>query len=101
MTLKKLLKIIEERKEKMPEGSYVASLFKEGKERIIQKVGEEAVEVIIVAKNESKKRIISEIADLIFHLLVLLSEFNITLQDIEKELAKRRISLLKRKKEPV
>lgn len=97
MTLKKLLKIIEERKEKMPEGSYVASLFKEGKERIIQKVGEEAVEVIIAAKNEGRQRLISEVADLIFHLLILLSGYNITLQDIEKELAKRRVCLLKRK----
>lgn len=98
MTLKELYKIIEERKEKMPAGSYVASLFKEGQERIIQKVGEEAVEVIIAAKNESKARVISEVADLIFHLLVLLSSCNITLQDIEKELTKRRLSLLKRKK---
>ena len=101
MTLKELLKIIEDRKEKMPAGSYVASLFSAGKDQIIQKVGEEAVEVIIAAKNEGRERIISEVADLIFHLLVLLSGYNITLQDIEKELAKRRISLLKRKKEPV
>lgn len=98
MTLKQLYRIIEDRKKKMPEGSYVASLFKEGKDKMTQKVGEEAVEVIIAAKNESKKRIVSEIADLIFHLLVLLSGCNITLQDIEKELAKRRSSLLKQNK---
>ena len=97
MTLKQLYKIIEDRKKKMPEGSYVASLFKKGKDKMTQKVGEEAVEVIIAVKNESKERIISEVADLIFHLLVLLSGCNITLQDIEKEFAKRRLSLLKRK----
>ncbi len=89
MTLKQLYAIIENRKKKMPEDSYVASLFKEGPDTIVQKVGEEAVEVIIAAKNESRERIISEVADLIFHLLVMLSLFNITPSDILKELSKR------------
>lgn len=89
MTLKQLYKIIEDRKNKMPEGSYAASLFKKGKDKIIQKVGEEAIEVIIAAKNESKERIVSETADLIFHLLVMLSLFNINPSDILKELNKR------------
>lgn len=89
MTLQLLYKIIESRKKKMPEGSYVASLFQKGNDQIIQKVGEEAVEVIIAAKNEGKERIISEVADLIFHLLVMLSLFNITPSDILKELDKR------------
>lgn len=97
MTLEELYKIIEDRKKKLPKKSYVAALFKKGKDKIIQKLGEESTEVIIAAKNESKERLISEIADLIFHLLVLLSGYNITLQDIEKELTKRRVSLLKRK----
>lgn len=90
MNLEELYEIIENRKKKMPEGSYVASLFKEGRDRIIQKVGEEVVEAIIAAKNENRKRIISEVADLIFHLLVMLSLFNITPSDILKELDKRR-----------
>ena len=64
-----IYKIIEDRKKKMPEDSYVASLFDKGKDKIIQKVGEESTEVIIAAKNEGKDRIISEVADLIFHLL--------------------------------
>ncbi len=89
MTLNKLYKIIENRKKKMPKNSYVAFLFREGRDKIIQKVGEEATEVIIAAKNESKKRIISEVADLTFHLLVILSSFNIKLADILKELSKR------------
>lgn len=97
MTLEELYKIIEDRKEKLPENSYVASLFRKGKDRIIQKVGEESVEVVIAAKNETRKRLISEVADLIFHILVLLSEYKITLKDIRKELGRRRLSSLKHK----
>lgn len=97
MTLEELYKIIEDRKEKLPENSYVASLFRKGKDRIIQKVGEESVEVVIAAKNETRKRLISEVADLIFHILVLLSEYKITLKDIGKELGRRRLSSLKHK----
>lgn len=89
MTLKQLYKIIDDRKKNMPEGSYVVSLFKKGRDQIIQKVGEETVEVIIATKNESKERIVSEVADLIFHLLVMLSLFNIKPSDILKELDKR------------
>jgi len=84
-----LYKIIEDRKEKMPKESYVASLFREGKDRIIQKVGEESTEVIIAAKNEGKKRIISEVADLIFHILVMLSSFGVKFEEVLEELAKR------------
>ncbi|VVA43971.1 Phosphoribosyl-ATP pyrophosphatase [Candidatus Roizmanbacteria bacterium] len=89
MKINKLLEIIKDRKIKMPEGSYVASLFELGEDRIIQKVGEEATEVVIAAKNKNKKRIISEVSDLIFHLLVLLVLSDITLSDIEKELESR------------
>ncbi len=92
MTLEELEKIIENRKKKMPKDSYVASLFKKGADIIIQKVGEESTEVVIAAKNESKKRIISEVADLLFHILVLLSANNIKLMDVFKELNKRRIN---------
>lgn len=89
MTLKKLYKIIQDRKEKMPKNSYIASLFKEGKDRIIQKVGEEATEVIIAAKNESRERTIAEIADLWLHLLILLSVSDISIFEIEEELERR------------
>ncbi len=97
MNLEELYNVIKDRKEKMPENSYVASLFKEGRDRIIQKVGEESVEVVIAAKNETKNRLISEVADLIFHILILLSEYKITLKDIWGELARRRLSSLKHK----
>lgn len=89
MKLEELYKIIEDRKKNLPKNSYVASLFKKGNDQIIQKVGEESTEVIIAAKNKSKKRIISEIADLVFHLLIMMSSFQITPQDIQKELNKR------------
>ena len=89
MTINKLYKIIQDRKLKMPKDSYVASLFREGRDRIIQKVGEEATETVIAAKNESKKRIISEVTDLLFNLLILLAIFDITFSDVEKELESR------------
>ena len=89
MTLEELYKIIEERKKKMPTDSYVASLFRDGEDRIIQKVGEEATEVVIAAKNESKARLVSEVADLWFHTLILLTQKNISLVDIFEELSRR------------
>lgn len=89
MNIKNLYKIIKDRQQKLPEGSYVASLFKGGQDRIIQKVGEEATEVVIAAKNKNKKKIISEVSDLIFHLLILLVYTGISISDIEKELENR------------
>lgn len=92
MTLEELHITILSRKKEMPEGSYVASLFRDGNDRIIQKVGEEAVEVVIAAKNESRERVISEVADLTFHTLVLLASKGIKLSEIFTELDKRRTS---------
>lgn len=89
MTINKLYKIINDRQLKMPKNSYVASLFRQGKERIIQKVEEEAIELILAAKGKSRSRIIAETADLLFHVLVLLSLFNIQIEDIKNELEKR------------
>jgi phosphoribosyl-ATP pyrophosphohydrolase len=90
MTLEELYKIIEERKKSKPDESYVASLFRDGADRIVQKVGEEATEVVIAAKNESKQRVISEIADLWFHILVLLSNLEIKPSEVLQELEKRK-----------
>lgn len=89
MTLEELFEIIKDRKLKMPEGSYTASLFRDGLDRIIQKVGEEATEVVIAAKNKDRKRIVSEVADLWFHLLVLLASLDLKPKDILKELDSR------------
>ncbi len=89
MKINKLYEIIQDRRQRMPKNSYVASLFRLGEDRIIQKIGEEATELIIAAKNKNKKRIIFEASDLFFHLLILLVSSNITLPDIERELENR------------
>lgn len=83
-----LQKVIDERRRKLPKSSYTTELFESGLKRIAQKVGEEAVEVVIVA-NGSKDRLISESADLIYHLLVLLSARGASIGNVEKELWRR------------
>jgi phosphoribosyl-ATP pyrophosphohydrolase/phosphoribosyl-AMP cyclohydrolase len=89
MTLDELYNIILDRQKNPQKESYTSSLFKEGKDRIIQKVGEESTEVVIAAKNENKTQIIYEVADLWFHILILLAEMKITPQEILAELEKR------------
>ncbi|ACO04012.1 histidine biosynthesis bifunctional protein hisIE [Persephonella marina EX-H1] len=84
-----LYKKIEERKEKRPEGSYVAKLFSKGSDKIIQKVGEEAVETVIALKNRDKNEIVYEASDLVFHLLIALVDSGVKLEDIQEELLKR------------
>lgn len=90
MTLDELYQIISERITKSPKNSYISSLVKQGKDRIIQKVGEEATEVIIAAKNSNKKEIVTEMADLWFHLLVMLTVFKLKPTAIFTELQKRK-----------
>lgn len=80
--LHELYSLIKSRKKELPEGSYTTRLFNEGENRIIQKVGEEAVETIIAAKNHDKKEIINEASDLVYHLLVMLADQNIELEEI-------------------
>ncbi|MCP4140104.1 MAG: phosphoribosyl-ATP diphosphatase [Chloroflexi bacterium] len=87
--LNKLFEIIEERKANPTKKSYTASLFADGEDRICQKVGEEAVEVIIATKGQGDQRIIEEVSDLFYHTLVLLSAKGLSLRDIENELKKR------------
>jgi phosphoribosyl-ATP pyrophosphohydrolase len=89
MNIKELFSIIEDRKNNPSEKSYVSGLFKEGLDRIAQKVGEEGVEVVIASKNTENQRFIEEMADLWFHSLVLLAEKNLTPEDIFQELAQR------------
>jgi len=91
--LEKLNEIIKQRKKELPQGSYTTQLFKEGSDRIIQKVGEEAVEVMIAAKNGSRKEIIYESADLLFHLMVMLQDHDIELGDVVAELEARHPNL--------
>ncbi len=84
-----LEKIIEDRK-KSKKKTYTSELLSQGIERISQKVGEEAIEVVIASNNKKKKQVIFESADLIFHLLVLWAKLNIKKNDIAKELLRRK-----------
>ncbi|AXJ00996.1 phosphoribosyl-ATP pyrophosphatase /phosphoribosyl-AMP cyclohydrolase [Cyclonatronum proteinivorum] len=85
----KLQHLLETRKSTLPEGSYTTSMFKKGLDKIAQKVGEEAVETVIAAKNEDEKEFIYEASDLLFHLMLLLTEKKMHLTDLVKELEKR------------
>lgn len=87
--LEYLFKLVKQRKIDLPENSYTTSLYKRGSDRIIQKVGEEAVETVIAAKNKDKEEIINETSDLIFHLLVMLSDQGIELSEIVANLESR------------
>lgn len=89
MTIEELFAIIQTRKKVLPTDSYVSSLFKQGTNAISQKVGEEAVEVIIAATSENKKRVVEETADLWFHTLIMLANCNISVSEILQELEKR------------
>jgi phosphoribosyl-ATP pyrophosphohydrolase/phosphoribosyl-AMP cyclohydrolase len=88
--LQELYALIETRKEKRPEGSYTTYLFNSGLDKILKKLGEEATETIVAAKNPDDRRLVSETSDLIYHLLVLLVERGVTLDEIRQELKERR-----------
>lgn len=87
--LLKLEEILKDRKAKLPEKSYTAELFKSGIDRILKKVGEEAGEVIIAAKNTDREEMIHEAADLLFHLQMVLVEKNISVSEVVQELKSR------------
>jgi len=84
-----LYALVESRKRDRPEGSYTTYLFKRGLDKILKKVGEEATETIIAAKNEDRTALASETSDLFYHLIVLLVERGVTLKDIRDELLNR------------
>ena len=88
-TLDELYAIIKDRKEQPKEGSYTNYLFNKGLDKILKKVGEEATEVVIAAKNEDSQELVYETADVLYHLLVLLVEKNIPYEAILEELASR------------
>ena len=79
------------RKEKLPEGSYTTYLFQKGIDKILKKVGEECTEVIIAAKADDKRETVYEIADLAYHVMVLMNEMGITTEDVHRELASRHV----------
>lgn len=88
-TVEQLFATIEERKASMPQGSYTVELFDAGENEILKKIGEEAVEVIIAATAEGDERVLYEMADMLYHSLVLLSARGLSWQDLEAELEKR------------
>lgn len=90
-SLQGLMDMLEGRKIEKPEGSYTTYLFEKGLDKILKKVGEESTEVIIAAKAEDKAETIYEIADLAYHVMVLMVEADISLEDVRKELASRHV----------
>ncbi|HZT60505.1 MAG TPA: bifunctional phosphoribosyl-AMP cyclohydrolase/phosphoribosyl-ATP diphosphatase HisIE [Pyrinomonadaceae bacterium] len=88
--LENLYEVIEGRRREMPEGSYTTYLFEKGLNKILKKVGEESAETIIAAKDEDLGALTSETADLVYHLLVLLVKRGVKLEDLGRELARRR-----------
>ena len=87
--LERLIATLRDRCEKQPEGSYSASLFARGRDVILKKIGEEATEVVIAGRGQGRERIISEIADLVFHLSVLMVDEGFRWAEVEDELARR------------
>ncbi len=85
----RLFDVLRERRATRPPGSYSASLFNAGRDKILKKVNEEATEVIIASKFEGRKRVVAEVADLIYHLGVLLVDEGLDINDVEDELQRR------------
>jgi phosphoribosyl-ATP pyrophosphohydrolase len=88
--LETLFATILDRKANPHLGSYTARLLDAGEDEILKKVGEEAMEVILAAKGQGDERVVSEVADLFYHLLVLLASRDLTLSDVEAEMVRRR-----------
>ncbi|MBQ7117446.1 MAG: bifunctional phosphoribosyl-AMP cyclohydrolase/phosphoribosyl-ATP diphosphatase HisIE [Clostridia bacterium] len=90
-SLQGLYDLLKDRKKTLPEGSYTTYLFQKGIDKILKKVGEECTEVIIAAKADDKAETVYEIADLAYHIMVLMNEMGITVEDVHRELASRHI----------
>ena len=86
-----LYALLQERKQQMPEGSYTSYLFEKGLDKILKKVGEESTEVIVAGKGGDKAETIYEIADLAYHVMVLMVQMGISVEDIHRELASRHV----------
>lgn len=87
--LEELYDVVQDRKANPREGSYTCRLFREGKDRILKKVGEESIEVILASKGPDRSRVVCEVSDLIYHTVVLLVEEGISLNDVYEELRRR------------
>ena len=86
-----LLELLKGRKRDKPEGSYTTYLFEKGRDKILKKVGEEATEVIIAGKADDRAETVYEIADLAYHVMVLMVDMGLSLEDIRQELASRHV----------
>lgn len=86
-----LYDLLLDRKEKLPEGSYTTYLFRKGIDKILKKIGEESTEVIIAGKANDKKETVYEISDLAYHVMVMMVEMGISVDDIRRELASRHV----------
>ena len=93
-----LYDIVKERKNNFEEGSYTCYLFSKGQDKILKKCGEECSEVIIAAKNDNKEELSNEIADLLYHILVLCAEKYLPFSEVEKVLDERRQKIKNLKK---
>ena len=89
--LRALYETVLNRRDNKKEGSYTCYLFEKGLDKILKKVGEESTEVIIAAKDNDKKETIYEIADLAYHVMVMMIEMGISLEDVHRELASRHV----------
>lgn len=87
--LQELYQVVLQRKASFQEGSYTCYLFSKGLDKILKKVGEESAETIIAAKNESQSDFVGEVSDLLYHLMVLLAEKNVPLDEVLAELQQR------------
>ena len=89
LPLDRLMSVLRDRYEKRPEKSYSAYLFNEGRDKILKKIGEESTEVVIAAKGQGRERLTSEIADLVYHLSVLMVDEGMEWRDVYEELGRR------------
>lgn len=89
-TLKGLYEVVQSRKDNPQEGSYTCYLFEKGLDKILKKCGEECTEMVIAAKNQDNEELSNEICDLLYHMLVLMAERELPLEDVEKILEERR-----------
>ena len=92
-TMQRLYSVVLDRKEHPQEGSYTCYLFDKGLDKILKKVGEECSETIIAAKNGVKEETVGEISDLIYHLMVMMAQQNIPLEDVMAELDRRSLKI--------
>jgi phosphoribosyl-ATP pyrophosphohydrolase len=90
--LDELFAVIEDRKERLPEDSYTASLFthEKGENAVLEKLGEETTEFVLAAKDDEREELAHEAADIVYHLLVVLAMYDLTVEDLRAELAERR-----------